>query len=193
MDIWGGWFNGVQEVLILCAVKRGILVCVALASGALVACSDPRAGTLPSPTSTAAPTTSATPSATPDPAAEVRQALRAYFDALYAAGLDPANKTDELAELIHDSCSCRAVVGLLKEQARRNRHVDYTYTLRDVRVIEASSRSGTVRYTVRQSAGALRDASGRAIERYPLMTSHYTARFTNDHGRWTLERLDEFK
>jgi hypothetical protein len=130
---------------------------------------------------------------TADPAASLRGALRTYFDALYAAGLDPADKTDELAALIHPACACMRAVDVLRVQAKENRYVDYQYELREITVLDATSAGGTVRYTVRQSAGALREASGRAIESYPASTESYSAHFVHAGDRWLLRRVDSFQ
>lgn len=124
----------------------------------------------------------------------MRTALRAYFDALYAAGLDPAGKTDELEALIHPSCTCRRVLDVLREEARLGRYIDYRYALRDVRVIDVSSGVAHVRYTVVRSAGAERDrSSGRVIERYPKVVEDYTARFSRVGARWLIDRVTRFK
>ena len=179
---------------ILSAVRRGTSALVALALSGVAACTDPRAGSLPPPASPSASQTSTPPpaSATDDPAASLRAAVRAYFDALYAAGMDPANKTDELATLIHPSCTCRRVVDVLREEARLGRHIDYRYTLRNVQVIDVSAREGYVRYTVVRSAGAERDASGRVVERYAKTTEKYSVRFRRPDGRWLLDRVTRF-
>lgn len=118
--------------------------------------------------------------------------MQAYFDALHAAGLDPAHKTDALAALISPKCGCRRAVDVLREEARQGRYIDYGYTLRDVRVIEVGPLGGNVRYTVTQSAGALRDKSGSVVESYPASTEHYSAHFTRTGTRWFLDRVEKF-
>lgn len=196
VDMRPGGFRRRRECLSCGAVRRGTSVLAALvacALGGAVACSNPRAGSLPPPSSpTPSATVAPTASQNRDPADVVRAALRAYFDALYAAGLDPANKADELAELIHPACTCRRVVDVLREEARLGRHIDYRYTLSDVRVIEVAADVAHVRYTVARSAGAERDSKGRVIERYPATTEKYSVRFRRIGEAWLLERTTRF-
>ena len=174
-------------------MKRGNVVPAALVLSAVLACSEPPAGSLPPPTS---PTPSVTATATPTPnagdASALRAALHAYFDALYAAGLDPAGKTDELEALIDPSCPCRQVIDVLREQASDGRYVDYRYTLRDVTVVDVDARAGHVRYTVRQSPGALRDRTGRAVKSYPASSDRYSAVFVRASDGWLLKRLESY-
>lgn len=182
-----------RNVPILSAVPRGNVLLAALCLSAVAACSDPKAGTLPtaSPTpSSVSPTPSA--SASVDLAGSLRSALQAYFDALYAAGMDPANKTDALAALIAPSCTCYRAVDVLREEARKGRHIDYSYTLSDIQVIEVGSLGGNVRYTVAQSAGALRDSSGRVIKSYPASQETYSAHFARRDSRWIVDRIERY-
>lgn len=158
----------------------------------LCACSDGKAGTLPteSPTTLASQTPTA-PSVSPRTSLET--ALRTYFHALYAAGLDPAEKTDELAELIDTTCECYRVVTVLREEAREGRYIDYTYTLSDLKVVAVDSRSGDVNYTVTRSAGAERDRNGRVLEQFPPTTEKYSAHFVRSNSTWLLQRLTRFR
>jgi hypothetical protein len=186
-------FYGVRNVLILSAVTRGNALLAALVLSAVAACSDPQAGTLPSVSPTATtPTATPSPSVSVDLAQSLRDALQTYFDALYAAGMDPARKTDALAALIAPSCPCYRVVGVLREEARLGRHIDYTYALRQVQVVEATPKGGDIRYTVMRSAGAERDKSGRVIERYKATTEKYSAHFSRAQGAWSLAGLTRF-
>lgn len=174
------------------AVRRGTLLLTALVVGATVACSDPRAGTLPT-TPSSTPTTPTPATTSPvSYAAELRAALKTYFDTLYAAGMDPANKTDDLAALIHPTCTCRRVLDVLREEARLGRHIDYRYDLRRVRVITVSGGRGHVRYSVHRSAGSERDESGRVYETYPEVVENYSVTFVQVNGRWLLERVTRF-
>jgi hypothetical protein len=169
---------------------RLALVLSALAG---TSCTKPHAGglttTSPSPTASASPTATATP----DLADSLRAALRTYFDALYQAGLDPAHKTDALALLMTASCPCRRTVDVLRDEARHGWHIDYRYTLKSVTVTEASETGGDISYTVEQSAGAERDASGHVVQHFPATTQRFSAHFTRTGGRWLLARLTEFK
>lgn len=166
------------------------MIALALSTG--LACSDPGAGTLPSASPTPTVTLSPTPSATPNYGHELRQAVHAYFDALYAAGVDPASKTDALAALIDESCGCRRVIDTLREMAREGRYVDYRYGLRDIKVVEVGRLGGDIRYTVERSAGAERDSSGQVVQRFAATTERYGAHFRHAHGRWYLDRLTRF-
>ncbi len=168
---------------------RLALVLSALAVGS---CTKPHAGTLPT-VSPSPTTTSPTPTATPDLAGSLRGALRTYFDALYRAGLDPAHKTDALAALMTPTCPCRRTVEVLRDEARHGWHIDYRYTLKSVTVTEANATGGDISYTVEQSAGAKRDASGNVIRQFPAATQRYSAHFARTEGRWLLARLVVFK
>jgi len=160
----------------------------------LCACSDGKAGTLPT-TSPSLTSTTQSPSATPtlNLRTSLELALRTYFDALYAAGLNPAEKTDDLAQLIDTTCECYRVVTVLREEAREGRSIDYTYTLQDLKVVAVDSRSGDVNYTVIRSAGAERDRSGRVIQEFPPTSEKYSARFGRANDRWLLQRLTRFQ
>jgi hypothetical protein len=168
-----------------------VWVALALSAFAVVACSDPHGGTLPSP-SPAPSATSATPTAV-NLRTSLTNALHGYFDALYTAGLDPANKTDALAALVDPSCTCMRTVDVLREEARQGRSIDYRYTLKDVAVIEVGELGGNIRYTVMQSAGAERDHDGRVIEAYPASTARFSAHFTRSGDAWRLDRVTEFR
>jgi hypothetical protein len=167
---------------------------LALSALAVTSCTKPHAGSLPttSPSPTAT-TSSPTPTTTPDLAESLRAALRTYFDALYQAGLDPAHKTDALALLMTTSCPCRRTLDVLRDEARHGWHIDYRYTLKSVTVTEAGAIGGDISYTVEQSAGAERDASGRVVQQFPAATQRFSAHFARTDGRWLLARLTEFK
>ena len=185
--------NRARLVPILCAVRRGIGVAVLVLS-MLLACSDPKAGTLPSASpsthpSLSTPPTSSTP---PDPRTELRNALQTYFDALYAAGVDPATKTDALAALIEPTCTCYQVVNVLRDEARQGRYIDYRYSLSDVKVVDVDSRGGHINYTVARSEGAERDRAGRVIERFEAITEKYSAHFARSNATLLLDRLTRF-
>lgn len=174
-------------------MARGNVVVAALVLSAVAGCSDPGAGTLPSASpsaSVSSPTPS--PSASVDLAASLRGALVSYFDALYAAGLDPANKTDALAALIAPSCTCRSVVDVLREEARLDRFIDYRYGLSDIAVIDVGELGGNIRYTVARSAGAERERSGKVVETYPPTTEKYSSHFARVDGKWLLDRVTRF-
>lgn len=158
---------------------------------ALSGCSDERAGTLPPPSPTTLAPTTPTPTVSADYAAQARIALQAYIDALYAAGLDPANKTDELAVMLSPTCTCRDVLRVLREEARLGRYIDYQYTLRDVLVIDAGPLGANLSYTVHQSAGAERERSGRVVTRFKPAATRYAAHLVRVDGRWLLDRVEE--
>ena len=177
---------------IVCAVRRGIRV-AALVLSVLSACSDSGAGTLPSTSPTGSLSmTAPTSSASLDARTEIRNALHAYFDALYAAGLDPANNTTALAALIEPTCSCYRVVEVLREEARQGRYIDYRYALSDVKVVDVDSRGGDVNYTVRRSEGAERDRTGRVIQRFEATTEKYSAHFARTNDVLRLDRVTRF-
>jgi hypothetical protein len=167
---------------------------LALSALAVTSCTKPHAGGLPtaSPSPSTA-TASPTPTATPDLRESLRGALRTYFDALYQAGLDPAHKTDALAALMTPTCPCRRTVDVLRDEARHGWHIDYRYTLKSVTVTEAGATGGDISYTVEQSAGAERDASGRVVQRFPADTQRFSAHFARTDDRWLLARLTEFQ
>lgn len=146
----------------------------------------------PSPPLASTPVPSTAPP-TVDLAASLRAALAAYFDALYAAGLDPGHKTEALGRLMSAKCACRQTLTVLRDEARAGRYLDYRYTLRDVAVIDADARGGDIKYTVDQSAGAERAHDGHVVERFAASTSRYTARFVRSGDRWLLDRLTEFR
>ena len=177
-------------------MRTGVRVlAAALAAASVAACSDPKAAPLPP---TVSPTTA---SATPTPAvstsddyeAQARRAVAAYFAALNAALRDPARKTDALAALIDPSCTCRQVLDLLRDLARNGHHIDYAYTVSDVRVQQAGSLGASMTYVARQSAGHKRDRTGQALSSFPATTVRISAHFRRDGGRWLLDRLDQMR
>lgn len=171
-------------------MRTGDLRVAAAALLAVVACSDPQAGPLPteSPTTVAPTTPTASPSA--DYEAEVRRAIDTYFAALNAALRDPGGRTDALAALIDPSCSCAQVLTLLHDLARDGHYIDYRYIVSDVRVQQAGSLGASVTWTAAQSAGAERARDGRVVESFPARTARYSAHFRRDGARWLLDRLD---
>jgi hypothetical protein len=173
-------------------VLRGIRGLSALVLSAAVACSNGHAGSLPTSSSPRPSTATPTITATSDLRASLRAALRAYFDTLYAAGLDPANKTDDLDALIAPTCTCHRTIDVLRDEARRGRYIDYKYSLSNVLVIEVGPLGGNIRYTVRQSAGAERDRTGRVIESYKATTEKYSVHFARRDGRWLLDKVTKF-
>lgn len=164
----------------------------ALVLSAAVACSDGHAGSLPTESPSSTTPGAPTPTASEDLAQSLRTALRIYVDALHAAGLDPAHKTDALEALIAPTCPCHRTIDVLRSEAEQGRYIDYGYTLRDIVVIEVGELGGNVRYTVRQSAGAERDRAGKVIESYAPTTEKYTAHFVRRDGRWLLDEVTRF-
>lgn len=157
----------------------------------LLACSQDRAGTLPPPPppTSAAPTT-ASPTASANYEAEARRAVDAYFVALNAALRDPANRTDELTALIDPSCTCRQVLELLSDLERDAHHIDYHYSVSDVRIQQAGPLGASVTWVVAQSTGAERDQRGSVVSSFRGRTDHYSAHLRRSDGRWLLDRLD---
>lgn len=166
---------------------------VAALCGLVLACSDPKAGPLPTPSVTTVSPTSASPTAPPDYEAEVRAAITAYFDALNAALRDPANRTDELAALIAPSCTCTQILDALRAEAREGRYVDYTYSVTDVRVQQAGALGGSVTYTAHQTKGHERTHDGRIVQTFAASTTKYSAHFQRDGTVWRLDRLDQVR
>src|ERR1044071_3727216 len=96
-------------------MRTGDCFAVVLAALAVSGCSRPHAGTLAS--------------ATPSPMSPVVSTVRSYYAALERAAHAPGSFTDDLARLIDPACSCRQVIDVLREEARRGRHGDYTLGL----------------------------------------------------------------
>lgn len=173
------------------AVAALVLAALVLPAG----CSDPKAAPLPSPSptpSTVAPTT-ASPTPSADYEAEARRAVDAYFAALNAALRDPAERTDALAALIDPNCTCMRVVEALRSQARAGRYLDYTYSIRDVRVQQAGSLGASLTFVAQQSAGHERSRDGRVVRAFPASTVRYSAHFRRTSSGWRLDRLDQIR
>lgn len=165
---------------------------MALALGAGVACSDPRAGSLPPPMPSTTPTSPVTtPSAWADPETAFRDAIAHYYEALTAAANDPAGRTDDLERLISPSCSCRAVIDLLRDEAAKGHRLDYEYGIEQVKVIDVQPTTGHARYVVVQTPGRLLDDAGRVLARYPGSRQKFAATFVLEDGRWLLHRANQ--
>ena len=124
---------------------------------------------------------------------ELRAALKNYFDTLYAAGMDPAGKTDELAQLITPRCSCRSVLDVLRQEAAAGLHLDYSYRLTEIKVVSVGALGGDVTYVVHRSAGAERDAAGHVRERFAATTYRYSAHFQRDGDHWLLDQVARYR
>lgn len=192
MDSGDKLFCTRRNVPILSAVTRGNVL-AALVLSALLGCSDPKAGTLPTPSPSTSLSTSPTGSATASTtvSAQVEIAVRAYYDALQAAVQEPARKTDALAKLIDPVCACRQIVEVLQDEARKGRRADYTLTVTRVAVPDASPSRGTATVTIAQSAGRLYDSSGRVVDKVSATTSTYFIELRNSSGQWRIARVTE--
>ncbi|HEV2891912.1 MAG TPA: hypothetical protein VGX28_16180 [Frankiaceae bacterium] len=177
-------------------MRTGVRVLTAvIAAGVAVACSDPTAAPLPSASpSTAAPSSSSpSPSAT-DFAGEVRAAIETYYRTLNQAAHQPASQTEALAALIDPGCPCFAVVRFLRQEAERGRYLDYSYSARDVRVIDAGSLGANATYVVVQSPGSERTNDGRIVASFPGSTERFSVRFIRTaDGRWLLNRAERVR
>lgn len=151
-----------------------VWVALALSAFAVVACSDPHGGTLPTPMPSLTPT-AVTPSAS-NPA-DLSVATVRYYAELQRTSADPAAGTDRLAALIASSCSCRRVVAFLQETARRGERIIRPLRVTNVRTAPAASGGGTVFITLEQGAGRVEDRDGRTIERLPASRASVTLDF----------------
>jgi hypothetical protein len=173
-------------------VPRGNVLLAALCLSAVAACSDPKAGTLP----TASPTPSTTaPTASPASASSspndfgIGQAVTDYYDALEAAVHDPSANLARLEAMLDPACACREILDVLREEARRGRHADYTLEIATLTVPDKTPERGIARLTVVQSAGNLYDASGRVVERIKPTTDAYFVEVRSNGGRWRVARV----
>lgn len=159
----------------------------------LGACSDEHAGTLPPPSPTTGAPTTPTPSATGDYATGLRAAIDAYYRTLSEAARDPANRTDALAQLIHPSCTCMAVIDFLRKEAAEGHYLDYSYSARDIRVIDVGELGGNATYVVVQTPGHQRARDGRVLATFPGSEQKFSVHFRRLDGRWLLDRADRVK
>ena len=181
-----------RNVPILCAVTRGNVL-AALVLSALLGCSDPKAGTLPT-ASSASSSSPVTPPPSPSAttaSAQVEAAVRAYYAAMEAAVHEPARHTDTLAKLIDPACACHQIVDVLRDEAKKGRHADYTLTVKRIAVPDASPSRGTATVTVAQSSGSLYDSSGRVVDKVAASTSTYFLELRNHSGQWRVARVTE--
>ncbi|HWL37667.1 MAG TPA: hypothetical protein VNQ77_15885 [Frankiaceae bacterium] len=193
MDNAGDVFNGAGYVLILSTVTRGHALLAALVLSATVACSDPKAGTLPS-VSPSASTPSATPSPTakrhPDDRQQVRTAIETYFAALNAALRQPSRAEELLGPLVATTCECRKILGVMSELARDNHYLDYRYTVADIEIQQVGDAGASVTYSVAQSAGHERRADDSVVKAYPASKARYSAHLQRGGTAWLLDRSD---
>ena len=169
-------------------MKRGNAVPAALVLSAVLACSEPPAGSLPPP---ASPTPTLSATATPTQSADdsVAQAVRWYYAALQAAVQDPARNRADLEPLLDPSCPCREILAVLDREAEQGRYVDYTLSVSDVRVADESPTRATARVTVEQSSGRLYDSSGRVVERISAVTERYFVELRRAGEQWRVSRV----
>jgi hypothetical protein len=168
-------------------------VVVAALAAVLVtgACSEEHAGTLPTP-SPSVPSATGTPSASLSALGydgELRRAITTYYAALNAAVHDPAANVEALGRLIAPSCECRKVLDALREEAHEGRYVDYSYSIRDLRVIAVGDRGGNAAFVVVQSPGHERGHDGTVLHAFRGSTQSYSVHFVRTAtGAWLLDR-----
>jgi hypothetical protein len=123
-----------------------------------------------------------------DDEASLRAAIVTYYRALTLAAHDPKHRTDSLARLIAPDCECRQVVDLLRNEARQGRYLDYSYAVRDVRVVAVGDLGGDATYVVVQTAGHERSGDGTVLHSYPASTERFSAHFSRRSNGWILTR-----
>jgi hypothetical protein len=158
-----------------------------------VSCSDPQAGTLPSTSPSPHPTTA---SPTPSPTSrqdEVRGAIREYFATLNKALKTPTTGVDALEEKISPTCPCIEIVEVLRRLARDGEYLDYTYSVRDIRIQQVGDLGASVTYVVDQTAGSKRKSDGRVVDSYPATSARYSAHLAHKGANWLLDRVDRQK
>jgi hypothetical protein len=184
-------FGGARCVPILSAVTRGNALLAALVLSATLACSDPEAGTLPSvspsPLSTSA-TASQNPTATSRSSA-AENAVRTYYAALQGAVHDPRGGLNALRRTLADECECRKILDVLREEARKGRHADYTLVITKLSVPDMTTTRATVRVTVDQSAGNLYDSTGGVVERIPARMETFFIDLRRAEPLWLITRV----
>lgn len=117
--------------------------------------------------------------------------MRQYYETLEAAVQDPSSSHADLEALLDPECPCRQILAVLREEARRRRRVDYTLTISNLTVPNATASGGTAHVTVVQSAGHLYDASGRIVERIAPLTQTYFIDVRPTDGEWRILRVSE--
>ena len=158
----------------------------------LVSCSDPQAGTLPTPSPTA-PKTTQSPSPSAAAEDEVRQAVNDYFVALNQALRHPITGADSLSSYIAPECTCAEIIEVLKRLARAGEYLDYKYSVRDLRIQQVGGLGASVTYIVDQTAGHKRKNNGQVVATYPATTARYSAHLARRHDQWLLDRVDRQK
>lgn len=143
----------------------------ALAAVVLAGCSDPKAGTLPTPSPTTVAPTTATPTPSTSPGADVTRAVANYYEVLEQASKAPSTGADTVAALIAPGCPCARVVEFLREEGRQGHRIERPVELRDMRVTADARGGGTVFAVLVENPGRVLDASGRVVERLPARTS----------------------
>lgn len=188
MDNLGDVFNGAGYVHILSGVTRGNALLAALVLSAIVGCSDPKAGTLPtaSPTtSSPTPTTSVTSPPSDNPLAAAAQA---YYRTLERVAGNPAAH-NEFATLVDARCTCQQVVDLLRRLDREQHQLLFSVALTEPRVIRGTETTGTVVIGVTQSAGREVDATGTQVRSTPASKGRYAVDLVRSDNRWLVRRI----
>jgi hypothetical protein len=136
-----------------------------------------------------APASAPPPASTPPTGPALVDAARSYYDTLQQAAANPADGRRRLARLIHPSCSCREVLGLLDRLAREGHRLLFTVTTSNGRVSGFTDRTGTVFLHVQQSSGREVDAAGKTVTTTPASTGDYVLDFLRQDDRWVVGRI----
>jgi hypothetical protein len=168
-----------------------VRLALVLSALAFVACSNPHAGTLPTPSP--APTTPRAPSPTATTSTaldgEVARAAANYYSTLELAARFPAERRNELAALIDAKCECRQVLTLLDNLARKHHTLVFTVTTGTPHVARASGMFATAFIDVRQSQGRELDSGGDVVQSFPGSAGHYVLDFVRRDGRWVITQI----